>query len=55
MKINIKNILKSKIKDFIFNSTMVEADIFWVKRKLSLLNNKDDIRKMLPKSFNFSI
>ena len=24
---------KSKIKDFIFNSTMVKADIFWVKEK----------------------
>ena len=27
-KIKIKNSLKSKIKDFIFNSTMVKADIF---------------------------
>ena len=28
-----KNILKSKIKDFIFNSTKVKGDIFWVKEK----------------------
>ena len=28
-----RNILKSKIKDFIFNSTRVKADIFWVKEK----------------------
>ena len=32
-KIEIKNILKSKIKDFIYNSEMVKADIFWVKEK----------------------
>ena len=28
-----KNSLKSKMKDFIFNSTMVKADIFCVKEK----------------------
>ena len=35
IKIKIKNSLKSKskMKDFIFNSTMVKADIFWVKKK----------------------
>ena len=33
IKIRIENILKSKIKDFIFNSTMVKAVIFWVKEK----------------------
>ena len=34
MKIEMKNIKKkSKIIDFIFNSTMVKADIFWVKEK----------------------
>ena len=27
------NSLKSKNKDFIFNSTMVKADIFWVTEK----------------------
>ena len=32
-KIKKKNSLKSKIKDFIFNSTMVKADIFWVTEK----------------------
>ena len=31
IKIKIENILKSKVWDFIFNSTMVKADIFWVK------------------------
>ena len=36
IKIEIKFILKSKIKDFMFSSTMVKADIFWVKEK-----NKD--------------
>ena len=29
IKIKIKNSLKSKMKDFIFNSTMVKADIIW--------------------------
>ena len=28
-----KNSLKSKMKDFIFNSTMVKAYTFWVKEK----------------------
>ena len=28
-----KQNLKSKIKDFIFNSTKLKADIFWVKEK----------------------
>ena len=32
-KIKIRNTKKNKIKDFIFNSTMVKADIFWVKEK----------------------
>ena len=32
-KMKIKNILKSKIKDLILNSTRVKADIFWVKKK----------------------
>ena len=46
--IKIKNSLKSKIKDFIFNSTMIKADISVSKR---ILINIDDIRKILPKSF----
>ena len=33
IKIEIKNMFKSKIIDFIFNSKRVEADIFWVKEK----------------------
>ena len=34
MKIKMKYTKKSKIKDFIFNCTMVKAaDIFWVKEK----------------------
>ena len=40
-----KNILKSKIKDFTFNSTRVNADIFWVNEKI----------KFLKKVFNFLI
>ena len=33
-EIKMKNTKKkSKIKDFIFNSKMVKADIFWVKEK----------------------
>ena len=32
-KIKIENIFKSKIKDFTFNSTMLKADILWVKEK----------------------
>ena len=41
----MKNILKSKIKDFIFDSTMVKADIFLV------LRNKDDIQNFFTKNF----
>ena len=33
IKIEIKNSWKSKMKDFIFNSKMVKADIFWVKEE----------------------
>ena len=33
IKIKMKKILISKIKDFIYNSTMVKTDIFWVKEK----------------------
>ena len=33
IKIKIKKSKKAKIKDFIFNSTMVKADIFWVKEE----------------------
>ena len=36
IKIEIKKFLKSKVKDFIFNSTRVKADILWVKEE-----NKD--------------
>ena len=31
IKIEIQNILMSQMKDFIFNSTMVKAEFFWVK------------------------
>ena len=47
IKIKIKKTKdkKAKIKDFIFNITMVKADIFWVKeKKLIIFINKDDIR-----------
>ena len=33
IEIKIRNSLKSKMKDFIFNSTMMKADIFWIKEK----------------------
>ena len=33
IRIKIKNLKKSEIKYFIFNSTSVKADIFWVKEK----------------------
>ena len=33
IKVEIKNILKSKIEDFILNITMEKVDIFWVKEK----------------------
>ena len=33
IKIKIKIGLKLKNEDFIFNSTIVKADIFWVKEK----------------------
>ena len=33
IKIKIRDSLKSKIKDVISNSTMVRADIIWVKEK----------------------
>ena len=33
IRIRMKNILKSIIEDFTFNSTMVKADILWVKEK----------------------
>ena len=41
IKINYK---KAKIEVFIFNSTMVKADIFLVKEKNKVINKKDDIR-----------
>ena len=34
IKNRIKHIWKSKLKDFIFDSAMVKADIFWVKEKI---------------------
>ena len=43
----MKNILKLEIKDFIFNSTMVKADMFFVKEKKSVLRNKDDIQNFI--------
>ena len=36
IKITIKNVLKSKIKDYIFNGAMVKADIFGVKEKIKV-------------------
>ena len=55
LKMKIKNILKSKIKDLLFNSTRVKADIFWVKEKNK--RNKDKEKKftknflILPNTF----
>ena len=41
IKIKIKNFLKSKIKDFIFNSTMVKAVFFSeLKRKIKVIKEK---------------
>ena len=48
IQIKTKNILKSKINDFIFNSTMVKAEL---KRKITFIENKDDIRKFFIKRF----
>ena len=36
----IKNILKFKISDFIFNSTRVKVDILWDKEKNKIYKNK---------------
>ena len=33
IKIKIQKYKKSKIKDLVFNSTMVKAEIFWAKEK----------------------
>ena len=33
IRMKIINILKSKIRDFIFNDSRVKADIFWVKER----------------------
>ena len=41
----MKNILKSKIKDLMFNSTMVKADFLSQREKKGLLRNIDDMRK----------
>ena len=33
IKFKIQKYKKSKVKDLVFNSTMVKSDIFWVKMK----------------------
>ena len=40
IKIKLKNSLKSKIKDFIFNSTMVKAVFSELKRKIQFINKQ---------------
>ena len=52
IKIKIKS-LKSKMKDFIFNSTMqVKADIIWVKEKNKVFKwTKTTYEQILPNSF----
>ena len=48
----IENSLKSNMKNFIFNSTMVKADIFCVKEKNKVYKkNKDDIRNFFTNKF----
>ena len=44
----MKNSLKSKIKDFIFNSTMVKADN--LKTKINFINKQRRHTKNLSKS-----
>ena len=52
IKIKRKNILKPKIKDFIFNSIMVKADIIWVKEKNKVFfKNKDEVLTIFTKKF----
>ena len=40
MKIEIRNILKSNIKDIIFYSKRVKAVIFWVKEKIKFMKKQ---------------
>ena len=48
IKIKIKNVLKSKIKD------MVKADIFWVKEKIkSIIKQRRHTKIFYPKVCNF--
>ena len=52
IKIYMENILKSKIKDFIFNSIMVKADIFWVKEQNKVYSKtKTTWKKYFTNSF----
>ena len=54
IKNRIKNSLKSKMKDFIFNSTMVKADIFWVKEKIKFINKqRRHMKNFYQKVLNF--
>ena len=55
LKMEMKSILKSKIKDFIFNRTRVKAVIFWFEKNEVLLRNKDDIIFFYQKLLNFRI
>ena len=49
-----KNILKSKSKDFIFNSTRVKAYIFWVIEKNKVYKEaKTTYKFFLTKNFLF--
>ena len=56
IKIKIQKYKKAKIKDFIFISTMVKADIFRVKeKKIKFINKKDDIRFFFKKFKFFNL
>ena len=51
MKIKIQKYKKSKIKDFIINSTMVKAEIFWVKDKKIVINKQRRHTKKKSRKF----
>ena len=54
LNMKFKNILKSKSKDFIFNSTRVKAYIFWVIEKNKVYKEaKTTYKFFLTKNFLF--
>ena len=56
IKVKIRNILKSNIKDFIFKSKMVKADIFELKRKIKFIKKqRRHTKNFYQNFFNFFI